>query len=565
MAGYIGSKSSVTLVDGYSEAEADAEFVNDPNGAITVSGSNVGIGTSSIATNTKLIVRAATNQNLEVESSSGKLRLSALNDARSANVPLQFTSSSFEFLTGNVGIGTSSISSSDRLSVVGGKIRVSQSIAKSGNSLDNGTYSGITINNSNNANGDLAGISMYPTSQYTAAAGLFGVRESQTAAGLSFWTGSNNGSERMRITSSGNVGIGTSSPSRQLSLSHASQAEISLLSGSDTNGGLIYHNASEQKLLIANRESDGHIAFQTGGTSERMRIDSSGTVLVGTTTSTLYNATSGTGLSYRNGVALDIARENTGAGQPLINLNLTGADGDHLLFYKDGSVVGSIGVVGDSIIFGRGDTALAFNNGLDAVYPINTNGGPRDNAIDLGRSNVRFDDIYATNGTIQTSDFNEKQDIASLTATEMLVGKRISALFKTFRWKDSVAEKGDNARTHTGVIAQDVQAAFTAEGLDAGDYALFISSTWWEHDVDVPAVEAVDEVTDEDGNVTTEAVEAVDAYTRTDTYDTEAEAPEGATSKTRMGIRYPELLSFVAAYNEQRFASIEARLTALEA
>ena len=54
------------------------------------------------------------------------------------------------------------------------------------------------------------------------------------------------------------------------------------------------------------------------------------------------------------------------------------------------------------------------------------------------------------------------------------------------------------------------------------------------------------------------SVTLVDGYT-------EAEAPEGATSKTRLGIRYPELLSFVAAYNEQRFASIEARLTALEA
>ena len=171
----------------------------------------------------------------------------------------------------------------------------------------------------------------------------------------------------------------------------------------------------------------------------------------------------------------------------------------------------------------------------------------------------------STNGTIQTSDFNEKQDIASLTATEMLVGKRISALFKTFRWKDKVVEKGDNARTHTGIIAQDVQAAFTAEGLDAGDYALFISDTWWETQTEVPAVEAVAEVTDEDGNVTTGAVEAVDAYTRTDTYEIEDEAPEGATERTRLGIRYPELLSFVAAYNEQRFASIEARLTALEA
>ena len=43
-----------------------------------------------------------------------------------------------------------------------------------------------------------------------------------------------------------------------------------------------------------------------------------------------------------------------------------------------------------------------------------------------------------------------------------------------------------------------------------------------------------------------------------------AEGTEGAVSKTRMGIRYPELLSFVAAYNEQRFANIEARITALE-
>ena len=46
MAGYIGNKSQ-TLVDGYTQAAADAEFVNDPNSVITVSGSNVGIGTTS--------------------------------------------------------------------------------------------------------------------------------------------------------------------------------------------------------------------------------------------------------------------------------------------------------------------------------------------------------------------------------------------------------------------------------------------------------------------------------------------------------------------------------------
>jgi len=43
MAGYIGSKSSVTQVDGYTEAEADAEFVNDPNGVITVSATGIDV------------------------------------------------------------------------------------------------------------------------------------------------------------------------------------------------------------------------------------------------------------------------------------------------------------------------------------------------------------------------------------------------------------------------------------------------------------------------------------------------------------------------------------------
>ena len=96
-----------------------------------------------------------------------------------------------------------------------------------------------------------------------------------------------------------------------------------------------------------------------------------------------------------------------------------------------------------------------------------------------------------------------------------------------------------------------MQDAFAAEGLDAGRYAMFISSTWWETQTEVPAVEAVEAVEatyDEDGNELTAAVEAVEAkeaYTRTDTYETLEEAPEGATERTRLGVRYPELLAFI--------------------
>ena len=110
------------------------------------------------------------------------------------------------------------------------------------------------------------------------------------------------------------------------------------------------------------------------------------------------------------------------------------------------------------------------------------NQGLADNNMDLGSSSNRMDDIFATNSTIQTSDQNEKQDIASATAKELNVAKKLSTLFKTFRWKDKVAEKGAKARTHTGIVAQEVQTAFKEEGLDASDYGLFTSDTWTNED-----------------------------------------------------------------------------------
>jgi hypothetical protein len=199
----------------------------------------------------------------------------------------------------------------------------------------------------------------------------------------------------------------------------------------------------------------------------------------------------------------------------------------------------------------------------------------------LGDANSRFDDIFATNQTIQPSDQTMKQQIASLTDAEITAAKAISKLFKTFKWNDSVEAKGDSARKHTGHIAQEVQQAMTDAGLNAADYAFWCSDTWWEKDVEVPAVEAVEAQdavyetqTDEEGNGTqvlvSEAVEAVEArgaYTRTDTYDTADEAPEGATERTRLGIRYPELLAFIGAATEQRLThleTLEARIEALE-
>ena len=277
-------------------------------------------------------------------------------------------------------------------------------------------------------------------------------------------------------------------------------------------------------------------------TSTAMTLDTSGNVLVGTTST---NPTTGTSEGIVLGAGGIMLASNTS--DAAIALNRTTTDGDIAIFKKDGSTVGSIGAQGNYLHI-EGSVAGAYGLkfvGSSYIRPSKNAGALSDNELDLGASGARFDDIYATNGTIQTSDRNEKQDIEALSDAEQRVAVACKGLLRKFRWKDAVAEKGDDARIHFGIIAQDLQDAFTAEGLDAGRYAMFISTTWWETQTEVPAVEAVAEVLDEEGNVVTEAVEAKEAYTRTDTYETLEEAPEGATERTRLGVRYPELLAFI--------------------
>jgi hypothetical protein len=365
------------------------------------------------------------------------------------------------------------------------------------------------------------------------------------ATGLHVHTGSagtltpNSAADDLVVESNGNAGITIASPD-------ANYSGIIFSSPTDTTGSIIEYNQSGATFDIGTATSGGVLRLRSGNFSEAMRIDSSGNVIVGGTTA--FGA--GTTTINQSGL-VEASRSGNKAGR----FNRETNDGAIVQFAKDGTTVGSIGTWGGGLYIGSpaaSDAYLYFANNY--VAPSTTSGF-RNNAIDLGNGSARFDDVYATNGTIQTSDQNEKQQISSLTDAEITAAKAISTLFKTFKWNDKVEAKGDAARTHTGVIAQDVQQAMTGAGLDAGDYAFFISTTWWETQTEVPAVEADEE----------NGIEAADAYTRTDTYETAEEAPEGATERTRLGIRYPELLAFVGAATEQRLANIETRLTALEA
>jgi len=166
----------------------------------------------------------------------------------------------------------------------------------------------------------------------------------------------------------------------------------------------------------------------------------------------------------------------------------------------------------------RGFVIVNTGSGIGPL-PSEANGTTTDNNTIFGFSSSRWSVIYAATGTINTSDVNEKQDIQDLSAAELAVAQELKTLLKTFRWKEAVQQKGDDARIHVGVMAQDVETAFQKHGLDATRYALWCKDTWYE-------VEG--KSTTDDGSF----------YT--------AESA-GAVEKTRLGVRYDQLLAFVLA------------------
>ena len=264
------------------------------------------------------------------------------------------------------------------------------------------------------------------------------------------------------------------------------------------------------------------------GVAEAVLVQANGDVLVGKTSASVGVK----GFAVVAGADGGYTAATRDGGAPGFFNRLT-SDGTVLEIAKGSGIVGSwnsrAGLVSSIILDPRataGGVGLGATDG-NAIVPTDRTGALVDGTKSFGAINNRWEDIYLSNAPTVTSDGNTKQDILKITESEAAVAKVCKGLLRSFRLKSAVAEKGDDARIHFGIIAQDLQDAFTAEGLDAGRYGMFISSTWWE--------------------AQTEAFEGKDAYMRTDTFETLAEAPTGATERTRLGVRYSELLAFIIA------------------
>ena len=171
------------------------------------------------------------------------------------------------------------------------------------------------------------------------------------------------GAEHMRIDSSGNVGIGTATPTYPLVVSNAGNGGIEFVPDAAAGVSQILsydRTASAYDTLRLNALTH---EFNTSGT-QRMKIDSSGNVLVGKTSST--GGTVGAELRATGQISGTSANLN-----PLF-LNRTSSSGTAATFAKDGTICGSISVTG---------SATSYNTSSD--YRLKENITPVQGAADI--------------------------------------------------------------------------------------------------------------------------------------------------------------------------------------
>jgi hypothetical protein len=170
---------------------------------------------------------------------------------------------------GNVGIGSTTV---DR-----GKLHVNHIVQSSAGAFSD-PHIALSFSSAPTDNDSFAGIS-YATSDSDNYGWTVGAERTTSGVGDFIFTQHNNsatGSEKVRIDSSGNVGIGVS-PSSELHVKGADETQVFIEAPAGSNAGIRLLENGTSKWTIGNDQSnDGLFFYDFTAAAERFRIDSDG-------------------------------------------------------------------------------------------------------------------------------------------------------------------------------------------------------------------------------------------------------------------------------------------------
>jgi hypothetical protein len=193
--------------------------------------------------------------------------------------------------------------------------------------------------------------------------------------------------------------------------------------GGEVQGDMTVTNGALKTTDITAVDSNG-IQFNTDEGTERARVDDSGNLLVGKT-STDFSVD---GVICRG----DGRFVGTSSGNPVIQINRKNSDGNIAEFYKDGSTVGSIGNTG-SRLFISGASSMGIKFAPEQFQPVTTSGTDADATFDIGIPNNRFRNLYLSGGVYVggTGAANKLDDYEEGTFTPTLSGGATGVTYST--------------------------------------------------------------------------------------------------------------------------------------
>lgn len=208
-----------------------------------------------------------------------------------------------------------------------------------------------------------------------------------------------NNSEQVRIDSNGNVGIGTASPTEDLHIKgkDSAHADVIIQAYTGYNSGLNFNDNAGMAGRVYYNHSNNFMAFDVNG-SEAARIDNTGQLIIGH---------DGSGSPYFNeGIVLNPGSDSIfhRDGGSVVDFSRETSDGQIVRFVKDNSVVGSIGAGGGNVIVNSASNYGILQNAGSNQYVWSNSAGAgafypeADNSKDLGLSSKRFQDLYLSGG-----------------------------------------------------------------------------------------------------------------------------------------------------------------------